>query len=283
MSDRSRKVKPFLRWVGGKQWISGQLAKLIPASTGTYYEPFLGGGSLYFTALPDRAVLSDVNQRLVETYQGLRDTPFEVMVVLERWDNDERTYYRVREMDFADRIHRVAQFIYLNRTCWNGLYRVNRQGKFNVPFGNHGRAVFDAQHLLEVSRALENAEVHCGDFDQILSRAQHGDFVYLDPPYTSLHASNGFRQYNEILFSWQDQQRLGHTAASLAERGCVVLVSNANHDAVLKLYPGFSHRQVSRHSILAARPKFRRVTSELLIASDSNLFRPMIDEVTPNT
>ena len=269
--------------MGGKQWISGQLAKLIPASTGTYYEPFLGGGSLYFTALPDRAVLSDVNQRLVETYQGLRDTPFEVMVVLERWENDERTYYRIREMDFADRTHRVAQFIYLNRTCWNGLYRVNRQGKFNVPFGNHGRAVFDAQHLLEVSRALKNAEVHCGDFDQILDRAQHGDFVYFDPPYTSLHAGSGFRQYNERLFSWRDQQRLGHAASSLAKRGCVVLVSNANHDTVLQLYPGFSHRQVSRHSILAASPMHRRVTSELLIASDPNLFEQMSDEVTPNT
>ena len=266
-------VKPFLRWAGGKQWLSGQLARLIPADIGTYYEPFLGGGSLYFCALPEKAILSDVNPRLVETYQVIKDEPHAVIGALERWDNDEQTYYRIRKADFADcTIDRVAQLIYLNRTCWNGLYRVNRQGKFNVPFGYHGRAVFDAQHLLEVSRALENAKVRCGDFDQVACHAEQGDFVYFDPPYTSLHANSGFTQYNESLFSWEDQQRLGRTAVELLERGCHVVVSNASQDSILELYPGFSHRQMSRHSILAASPKFRRVTTELLLASEPNLF-----------
>ena len=273
MSGNSKRVKPFLRWAGGKQWLSAQLTELIPDSIGSYYEPFLGGGSLYFAALPRKAVLSDLNPRLVETYQALKDAPEEIVTALECWSNDKQTYYRVRGTDFADRTQRVAQFIYLNRTCWNGLYRVNRQGKFNVPFGNHGRAVFDANHLLEVSYALKNAEVRCGDFDQVVGSAEQGDFVYLDPPYTALHASNGFRQYNESLFNWQDQQRLGRTAVSLVERGCHVVVSNANHDTVLDLYPGFSHRELSRHSILAASPKFRRVTTELLIASDPGLFQ----------
>ena len=266
-------IKPILRWAGGKQWLSSRLAELIPAGIGTYFEPFLGGGSLYFNALPGKAILSDVNLRLVETYQAIKDEPCAVISALERWSNDEHTYYRVREADFADStIDRVAQFIYLNRTCWNGLYRVNRQGKFNVPFGYHGRAVFDAQHLLEVSYALVNAEMQCGDFDQVVRHAKQGDFVYLDPPYTSLHSNSGFTQYNENLFSWQDQQRLGRTAVELVERGCHVVVSNASHDSILELYPGFSHRQVSRHSILAASPKFRRVTTELLLASEPNLF-----------
>ena len=133
MTARHERIKPFLRWAGGKRWISHRLSKLIPAFPGTYFEPFLGGGSLYFATLPTRAVLPDVNQRLIETYQQLRDTPVKVIDVLDTLTNDKRTYYRVRRMDFDDAAARAAQFIYLNRTCWNGLYRVNRQGKFNVP------------------------------------------------------------------------------------------------------------------------------------------------------
>ena len=182
-------------------------------------------------------------------------------------------------MDLDDANARAAQFIYLNRTCWNGLYRVNRQGKFNVPFGHHGRTVFDARHLMDVSAALKNAEVYHADFDRILNHTQEGDFVYLDPPYTSLHESNGFRQYNESLFSWHDQQRLSRTAMRLAERGCTVLVSNADHESVVELYQGFSYERVVRHSILAASAEFRRVTSELLIASDPTILKLMSDEV----
>ena len=274
MSDRPQRLKPFLRWAGGKQWLSRALARLIPDEIGTYYEPFLGGGSLYFASLPSKAVLSDLNPRLVETYQELRDNPRELIGILAPWVNDKQTYYRIRDSTFLEKTHRVAQFIYLNRTCWNGLYRVNQQGRFNVPFGYHGRAVFDADHLLHISRALRDAELQCGDFEKILAGAKKGDFVYLDPPYTAFHEKNGFRQYNERLFSWEDQMRLGNVAVNLAEKGCHVIVSNANHDEILELYPGFCHSQVSRHSVLAASPKYRRVTTELLIASGPNLLMP---------
>ena len=267
LKDNSTKIKPFLRWAGGKQWISNRLTKLIPVDTGMYYEPFLGGGSLYLAALPNKAVLSDLNPRLIETYQLLKKDPHALISVLERWNNDKQTYYEVRETTFTDKVHRVAQFIYLNRTCWNGLHRVNKQGKFNVPFGNNGRSVFDATHLLKVSGALKNAEIKCDDFNKVVGRAKQGDFVYFDPPYTSMHAKNGFLQYNEKIFSWQDQLRLSHTARVLAERGCHVLISNANHEAILNLYPGFAYQELSRHSILAASPKFRQMTTELLIIS----------------
>ena len=283
MRDRIKTVKPFLRWAGGKQWISNRLSKLIFPAHGTYYEPFLGGGSLYFAAQPPRAILSDVNQRLIETYTRLRDTPLELIDILAMWANNEHTYYKVRQMDFDDAIARAAQFIYLNRTCWNGLYRVNKQGKFNVPFGHHGRTVFDPQHLIAVSQSLKKAELYQADFNQILKRAREGDFIYLDPPYTSLHGSNGFRQYNERLFSWHDQQRLGRTATRLAERGCKVVVSNADHEPVVELYPGFSYTRVPRHSILAARSEFRRVTSELVLASDPTTLRLMFNEVNSNS
>ena len=269
--NRPKAIKPFLKWAGGKQWLSRHLAHIVPARSGTYYEPFLGGGSLYFTTRPTKAALSDANPRLVETYEALRDDPHGIIAVLAGWSNDTPTYYEVRSSSYANRVHRGAQFIFLNRTCWNGLYRVNRQGQFNVPFGNHGRAVFHPDHLMEVSRALRGAALRHGDFEQTLVTATRGDFVYLDPPYASLHARNGFRQYNERLFGWPDQERLARVALELANRGCSVVISNADNDEVLGLYEGFFHRVVSRHSVLAAKPRSRRATTELVILSDSGL------------
>ena len=273
LRDTNKRIKPFLRWAGGKQWLSSQLAESIPGNIGTYYEPFLGGGSLFFSARPDKAVLSDVNPRLAEAYRALRDELHQTIAVLKGWANDKETYYRVRAADYEATAYRAAQFIYLNRTCWNGLYRVNRQGRFNVPFGNHNRAVFDAGHLLEISGALQSASVLCCDFEAVVEGARPGDFLYFDPPYTSLHAENGFRQYNEKLFGWQDQVRLGRIATTLADRGCRVVVSNASHDAILGLFPGFSHKVVSRHSILAANPRYRRVTTEFLLGSEASLIQ----------
>ena len=275
MKDKPKQVKPFLRWAGGKQWIAGQLAKLIPADSATYYEPFLGGGSLYLAALPKAAILSDINPRLIETYRMVKDRPLEVITALESWGNDERSYYNIREVEYEDPIHRVAQFIYLNRTCWNGLYRVNRQGKFNVPFGNHGRAVFGTQHLLDVSNALKNAEIVSGDFEEILAQAGSRDFIYFDPPYVSSQTSTGFSKYNATTFTWHDQQRLAGTAIALADRGCRVLVSNTSQKEVIGLYPGFTYRIISRHSVLAASSEFRRITTELLLASTPELFPPL--------
>ena len=273
MTTATYPVKPFLRWAGGKRWIAGQLAKIISPDRGTYFEPFLGGGSLYFAALPEKAVLSDINLRLVETYQMLRDHPLAVMDALEVWGNDERRYYEVREAVYTNAILRVAQFIYLNRTCWNGLYRVNRKGQFNVPFGNHGRPVFDARQMMAASVALKNAQITCGDFEEPLKHAQLHDFVYMDPPYVSSSKLNGFSKYNDNEFSWCDQQRLARVALNLANKGCHVLVSNISQEDVIQLYPGFSHRVMSRHSILAANSKHRGITSELLLASDSKLIR----------
>ena len=277
-----KRIKPFLRWAGGKQWLSLHLSTLIGDCNGTYFEPFLGGASAYFSARPQNAVLSDLNERLIETYQQLKHTPHDVISLLDQWKNDEDTYYTIRDAESSDTIRRAAQFIFLNRTCWNGLYRVNRQGYFNVPFGHHGRAVFEKQHLLDVSRALQNAELHHADFDDVLVRAQESDCIYLDPPYTSPHHPNGFRQYNESSFTWHDQERLAETAVSLSDRGCRVIISNADHESILELYRGFSYQRVHRHSILAASSKYRRPTTELILASDATLLPLMDVKVTPN-
>ena len=240
---------------------------MIPDSIGTYYEPFIGGGSLFFAAMPQAAVLSDLNVQLMETYETLRSEPNKIMSVLARWANDETTYYFVRGKVFANRIVRAAQFIYLNRTCWNGLYRVNSSGHFNVPFGNHGRQVFDASQLLKVAAALKDATLKSGDFGDVVRHASPGDFIYFDPPYVTNSGEAGFKQYTEHRFSWDDQERLGDTAVELADRGCSVIVSNANYQPIISLYPGFYRMVVSRHSVLAADSRARRVTDELVLCS----------------
>ena len=273
MTDDPKPVKPFLRWAGGKRWIASRLSDLIPSHCKVYFEPFLGGGALYFASLPKRAILSDTNARLIETYRMIRDRVLEVMAALELWDNDERNFYRIRETEYADPVYRAAQFIYLNRTCWNGLYRVNKQGRFNVPFANHKRLVFERNHLMAVSRALYGAEIRCGDFDQVLQEAGSGDFAYLDPPYVSSGNDGAFSKYNSDAFTWDDQLRLGRTALKLANRGCQVLVSNVGRSEILELYPGFSHKLIARNSIVAASSEYRRITSEFLIASGPELFQ----------
>ena len=222
---------------------------------------------MFFAALPEAAVLSDLNIQLIETYETLKSEPNEIISVLAQWANDETTYYRIRDQVFANKIDRAAQLIYLNRTCWNGLYRVNRSGRFNVPFGNHGRQVFDVSHLLEVAAALKDATLKSGDFEGVVRQAEPGDFIYFDPPYATNCGKAGFRQYTEHRFSWHDQKRLGDTAVELADRGCSVLVSNANYEPIISLYPGFCRVVVSRHSVLAADPGARRITDELVLCS----------------
>ena len=204
---------------------------------------------------------------MIETYQSLKDEPLQVIAALEQWANNESTFYAIRDCEYNNKAERAAQLIYLNRTCWNGLYRVNRDGKFNVPFGYHGRQVFDRSHLLNISTALETVEFRRGDFFAAVRDAKEGDFIYFDPPYTTRHSQNGFLQYNKNLFSWDDQQRLGRAAVELAGRGCYVAVTNATYEPILSFYPGFLHETLTRNSILAADPKFRQATTEFLIYS----------------
>ena len=271
MKTKMHTLKPLLRWAGGKRWLTSRLRLMIPDAIGMYYEPFFGGGSLFFAACPDTAVLSDLNLRLMETYEAIRFDPDEVIFVLAQWSNDAATYYQVRERVFERKAERAAQFIYLNKTCWNGLYRVNRSGRFNVPFGNHGRQVFDPCHVRQIAQALDCATLKTGDFDDVVRDAKSGDFIYFDPPYATYRQKTGFRQYTERRFGWRDQRRLGETAVRLAERGCTVVVSNANDRPIVSLYPGFAHIVVNRHSVLAADPEARRITGELVLCSSSDL------------
>lgn len=261
--------RPFLRWAGSKQRLLRQIVPRLPATFGTYYEPFLGAGSLFFLLQPSRAVLSDANSELIETFRAVRDEPREILRYLVDLDPlDRDAYYEIRDSTYTDRFRAAARFIYLNRACWNGLYRVNSKGKFNVPYGAPSTSnIVEASVLRACSSALRGSDVKLlhVDFEAAVATSVAGDLVFLDPPYVTGHNNNGFIDYNEKLFSWADQRRLACMAAGLQRAGRHILVTNAYHPDLLKMYPRFNFDVLSRHSTLAANGNFRKPIEEVLL------------------
>jgi DNA adenine methylase len=260
---------PLVKWAGGKQWLAPAATSLLPAGwTGKYYEPFIGGGAMFFSTAPSRAVLSDRNEDLMKTYVAVRDDPDSVIRLLNSYPYDEKFYYRIRARIPRNDTTRAARFLYLNRCCWNGLYRVNRDGKFNTPFGRFvNPTICDRERIRAAARILQKAEVRSSDFEISIESAAPGDFVYFDPPYVSGHQNNGFLKYNAPLFAWGDQKRLSDCAIALAELGVNVLVSNADHPAVIRLYKGFRYYRAKRRSLIGASCASRGIVREALLSS----------------
>lgn len=241
----------------------------VPKFDGRYIEPFLGSASMFFALRPRSAILSDVNQELITVYQALREQPDLVYRYLRvhAQKHSKAYYYDVRDHVTPTSIPaKAARFLYLNRTCWNGLYRVNLKGEFNVPKGTKSSVLLDTDDFIGVSEALKSATLLCSDFAPVIEMAGKGDLVYADPPYTVHHNLNGFIKYNEVLFSWQDQERLKRSLLKARDRGATVILSNANHPSVQKLYAGVGRATVlDRRSVISGKSSGRRVTSELLI------------------
>lgn len=264
-------MEPFLKWAGGKRWLIPKLVDTLP-SFETYYEPFVGSGGLFFALEPKRAVLSDTNPELINCYRCVKDHCQDVIKILKRLAPDEKTYYRVRDNLYhrADKIKRAAYFIFLNKTCWNGLYRVNGQGRFNVPVGRVNRAVevYDPEHLTAASHLLKRAKLRCCDFEDAVKDAKPGDLVYLDPPYITTHLNNGFVKYNSKLFHHSDELRLARVALNLTKAQISVLVSNAAHPLIKQQYDGpFFKTELRRPSRIAADAAKRTHFTELVISS----------------
>lgn len=262
---------PFLKWVGGKRWLVASSQLRIPASYKKYIEPFLGSGAMYFRLSPSVALLSDLNPELIETYKAVRAFPNKILLLLEEHQRAHSRvyYYAMRSSRPSTVLGRAARFIYLNRTCWNGLYRVNQKGRFNVPIGTKTKVAFETDHFLEVASLLASADIRSGDFEQYVDRACEGDLLFLDPPYTANHNLNGFLKYNEKIFSWSDQVRLRNAALRAADRGAYVMVTNADHPSVRELYEKpFSFVEVRRASVLAAKAVARKRTTEALFTAN---------------
>jgi DNA adenine methylase len=262
-------VRPAIKWAGGKQWLAPAARQLAPANWGgTYFEPFLGGGSYFFALGPSRALLSDTNSELIATYQALQNDPDLVIEELDSYPNGSKFFYYLRDARPRSAHTLAARFLYLNRTCWNGLYRVNRKGKFNTPFGNYSDpTICDEERIGEAGDSLANAVLRVGDFESMLRLSERGDFAYCDPPYITGHKNNGFHKYNASLFAWADQERLAKVAITLKNRGVHVLISNANHRSVVQLYRGFLYYRLTRPSLIAADRSNRGTVSEALFSS----------------
>lgn len=263
-------VSPFLKWAGGKRWLVGGIEGLLSDEMGTYFEPFLGSAAMYFSHCHPRAVLSDTNERLIETYAAIKDDYKKVVQALGRHarKHNKDYYYKVRQQKFKNEYTRAAQFIYLNRTCWNGLYRVNLDGVFNVPKGTKDRVLLGDDDFGAIAKKLCAAEIACADFEIQIDRAMESDVVFADPPYTVRHNYNGFVKYNEVLFSWDDQLRLHAALLRAKQRGVRIFLTNANHDSIRALYQAdFSIFSVKRYSAISSSSTSRGSYSELLISA----------------
>jgi DNA adenine methylase len=262
---------PFLKWPGGKRWLVSAYPQLVPTTFNRYIEPFLGGGSVYFHLQPRSALLGDINGDVVVAYEGLQKQPEKVLHELTRHhkNHDNDYYYNVRDVVPKTLAARAARVIYLNRTCFNGIYRVNRLGKFNVPVGNRTGVLYNTDNFPAITALLQSAEIRKTDFEELVDCASAGDLVFADPPYTVTHNNNGFIKYNEKLFSWADQVRLADSLHRAKMRGARVLATNAAHESVRHLYEdrGFALMTVSRFSSIAASSKSRKLFDELLITA----------------
>lgn len=262
-------MKPLLKWPGGKRFLADELAETLRhAPIHRYFEPFAGGAALFFALQPENATLADANPELINLYTVVRDNPDELIEVLDRYGNTRDEYYYIRETRPRTPATRAARLYYLMRLSFNGIYRENRSGDFNVPYGKKTYLdVFDEELIEDAHEALQGTDLACQDFRDCVAAAGPQDLIYFDPPYTVRHNNNGFIKYNRTLFEWKDQVELSNVARDLAERGCYVVVSNADHHEVRALYDDFHHQVIKRPSIISAEAKGRGLTTELLISS----------------
>ena len=272
-------AKPFLKWAGGKSALLPQLIESVPYGIQTYREPFLGGGALFF-ALHERhqieeAVLNDQNAELINVYAQVRDSLGWLALELGRLEReylgaeDRATYYyEVRRTPSVSPLKRAARLIFLNRTCYNGLYRVNRQGEFNVPHGRYeAPRIRDPAGLDNASAALQRATLSNTDFADACAGATQDDFIYFDPPYEPVSATANFTGYTSSAFPWSEQERLRDLAVELSGRGCRVLLSNSSAPRVAELYSdtGFSIRTVETPRRINSKGTGRGFVEEVLL------------------
>lgn len=263
-------MEPFLKWAGGKRWLINKAADLLPQKDemNRYIEPFLGSAAVFFHVQPNNGLLSDINSDLINTYIVVRDHWQDLLDVLIAYDkkHSHHFYYEIRASKPRNLIKKAARFIYLNRTCWNGLYRVNRKGEFNVPIGTKTRVILSEDNFANVSSLLSNIEIQTADFETSINQAIEGDFLFIDPPYTVKHNLNGFVKYNENIFSWDDQIRLRNAIQRAANRGAKILMLNADHSSIKRLYSGIGTKTtLDRASVIAGTSSARGIYSELAI------------------
>jgi DNA adenine methylase len=262
--------RPFLKWAGGKGQLLEQLRPLLPRRFRRYFEPFAGGAALFFSLRPRQALLADVNAELIDCYVAARDEVDALIEALGRYRYATEDYYRTRAIDRTSLplAERAARTIYLNKTGYNGLYRVNRAGKFNVPMGRYSNPlVCDAANLRACSKALEGVDLRVADFEEVAGRAKPGDFVYFDPPYVPVSDTADFTSYVPGGFGPDQQRRLALVFAKLARRGVHAMLSNSDTPTVRELYRGFRIDAVLAARYINSRGSRRGKVGEVVVTS----------------
>lgn len=263
---------PIVKWVGGKRQLMFELLKNMPKSYNRYFEPFIGGGALFFELQPEQAYISDMNEELINLYSVVRDNVYELIDDLSKHEVSKEYFLEIRNIDRTEKyaelsdVERASRFIYLNRTCFNGMYRVNSQGQFNVPFGHYKNPrIIDENNLLNCSELLKKTEIKCADFSEILTKVQKGDFVYFDPPYVPLNETSSFTSYTKDGFDIDMQFKLRDVCDELDSKGVKFMLSNSDTKLVNELYANYEIKKVFASRQINANADGRGKITEVLV------------------
>ena len=265
-------TEPFVRWAGGKKWLIPHISTIVgDLHIEHYHEPFLGGGAIYFSMEHSKkSYLSDANSQLINTYIQVRDNPEELIEYFKALPNTEFDYYRIREEITRDNtVENAARFLYLNQTSYNGLYRVNRNGRYNVPYGFRENWDYDLERIRVASLQLQNARISTGDFEINKYRIKENDLVFLDPPYTVSHNNNGFIAYNQKLFSLDDQYRLKKFIEYIKSQGAYYILTNAAHETIREIFLTQGDRiiELQRNSLIGGKNATRATITEYIFTN----------------
>lgn len=275
MGEAAKKIilpKPFIKWAGGKRSLIEELLNNIPKNFNNYFEPFIGGGALYFKLLKEGSYLSDINPELINVYRVIRDDVEGLILDLKKHVYDKGYYYQIRGLDRNDEyislsnLKKASRLVYLNRVGFNGLYRVNKKGEFNVPFGRYKNPLIcDEDNLRACSKVLKTAKISCGSFSKIINFVSRNDFVYLDPPYIPLSKTSKFTSYSKEKFDDSMQEELKNLCAELNKRGVKFLLSNSYSESSLSLYKEFNVSRVFAPRNINAKSSSRGAIPEILV------------------
>lgn len=263
-------IKPFIRWAGGKTWLIKHIHLLINnIQINHYHEPFLGGAAIFFSLnIKKMSYLSDVNIELIETYIAIKHNPKEVINILESFKNNEEEYYQIRAMKPSNKIECAARFIYLNQASYNGLYRVNQKGDYNVPYGFRKNTIYNTDRILNASKKLQKTNIMYGDFTINKYKIQQGDLIFLDPPYTVSHNNNGFIEYNKNLFLLDDQIRLSQYINYIKRKKAYYILTNAAHNTIREIFNNDDQIfELSRHSLIGGKNSDRKKVKECIFTN----------------
>ncbi len=263
---------PIVKWVGGKRQLMFELIKNMPKEYNRYFEPFIGGGALFFELQPQNAYISDMNEELINLYSVVRDNVYELIEDLSKHEVSKEYFLGIRNIDRTEKyaelsdVERASRFIYLNRTCFNGMYRVNSHGQFNVPFGHYKNPrIIDENNLLNCSKLLKKTEIKCADFSEILTKVKKGDFVYFDPPYVPLNETSSFTSYTKDGFDIDMQFKLRDVCDELDSKGVKFMLSNSDTKLVNELYANYEIKKVFASRQINANADGRGKITEVLV------------------